>query len=129
MLLTPNMGEFMRIAKLDQADYSNQALQAFCRRYAALTVLKAAHTRLCDGESVWYNICGGPVLSRGGSGDLLAGLIGGLLAQDAANAELAAARGVLLHGQAAQLLARQHGQVLVQTTQLLDYLPQVLRGR
>lgn len=128
VILTPHMGEFMRIAKLDQPDYTNQALKAFCKRYRVMTVLKAAHTRICDGESVWYNTCGGPVLSRGGSGDLLAGLIGGMVAQNAAEAEVAVARGVVLHGLAAQQLARHHGQVMVHTTQLLDYLPQVLRG-
>ena len=128
VILTPHMGEFMRIAKLDRPDYTNQVLKAFCKRYRVMTVLKAAHTRICDGESVWYNICGGPVLSRGGSGDLLAGLIGGMLAQNAADAEVAVARGVVLHGLAAQQLARHHGQVMVHTTQLLDYLSPVLRG-
>jgi NAD(P)H-hydrate epimerase len=93
-----------------------------------MTALKSAHTRICDGETLWYNTCGGPVLSRGGSGDLLAGLIGGMVAQDDAGAQTSVARGVVLHGLAAQRLARQHGQVMVHTTQLLDYLPQVLRG-
>ena len=43
---------------------------------------KGPITQICDGETVWYNSFGGPVLSRGGSGDMLAGLIGGLLAQN-----------------------------------------------
>lgn len=128
LILTPHMGEFMRIAKLEKPDYSNEVLKTFCKSYHVMTALKAAHTRICDGESLWYNTCGGPVLSRGGSGDLLAGLIGGMVAQDDAGAQTSVARGVVLHGLAAQRLARQHGQVMVHTTQLLDYLPQVLRG-
>jgi NAD(P)H-hydrate epimerase len=128
VVLTPHMGEFMRIAKLDQPDYSNETLKTFCQSYGVMTVLKAAHTRLCDGETVWYNVCGGPVLSRGGSGDLLAGLIGGMIAQDHAGAQISASRGIVLHGLAAQRLARTRGQVAVHTTQLLDYLPDVLRN-
>jgi hydroxyethylthiazole kinase-like uncharacterized protein yjeF len=127
VILTPHMGEFMRIAKLDQPDHSNETLKTFCQSYGVTTVLKSAHTRLCDGENVWYNVCGGPVLSRGGSGDLLAGLIGGMIAQDHAGVLTSAARGIVLHGLAAQRLARARGQVAVHTTQLLDYLPDVLR--
>jgi hydroxyethylthiazole kinase-like uncharacterized protein yjeF len=127
VILTPHMGEFMLIAKLDKPDYSNETLRTFCQSYRVTTVLKSAHTRICDGENIWYNACGGPVLSRGGSGDLLAGLIGGMIAQGRADVQTCAARGVVLHGLAAQRLARAHGQVAVHTTQLLEYLPSVLR--
>jgi NAD(P)H-hydrate epimerase len=67
------------------------------------------------------------VLSRGGSGDLLAGLIGGLLAQTPTDPVFAAARGVMWHGLAADLLARERGQVAVRVTDLLDFLPAALR--
>jgi NAD(P)H-hydrate epimerase len=70
---------------------------------------------------------GGPVLARGGSGDVLAGLIGGLLAQVPDEPLLAAVRGVVWHGQAADALARANGQTAVVTTQLLDYLGVALR--
>ena len=80
-------------------------------------------------ESVvtYVSLFGGPVLARGGSGDLLAGLIGGLLAQTPSDRLLAAARGTVWHGLAADLLAGTHGQVAVNTTQLVDFLPLVLR--
>jgi NAD(P)H-hydrate epimerase len=128
IVITPHMGEFMRIAKLSQPDYTVETLRDFCRTYSVVTVLKAAITRICDGETVLYNTQGGPVLSRGGSGDLLAGLIGGILAQNNACVPTAVARGVLLHGKAAQHLARTKGQVAVRTTELLDYLPVALRS-
>ncbi len=128
VVVTPHMGEYMRIAKLAEADDSNETLMHFCKGYQVMTVLKGPHTRICDGESVLYNIQGGPVLSRGGSGDLLAGLVGGMVAQDGVSTQTAVARGVVLHGMAAQLLARDKGQVMVRTTQLLDYLPNVIRG-
>ena len=67
------------------------------------------------------------MLARGGSGDLLAGLVGGLLAQTPSDPLLAASRGVEWHGRAADALARAHGQTAVMTTQLLDFLPDALR--
>ena len=127
IVLTPHMGEFKRIAKLTEANYSVELLLDFSDAYRVLTVLKGANTRICDGKSVIYNTQGGPVLSRGGSGDLLSGLISGMIAQNSVCVSTAVARGIMLHGMAAQLLARAKGQIAVQTTQLLDYLPRVLR--
>jgi len=120
LVLTPHAGEFARVA-------GKANLQAYARRTRATVVLKGAITRISDGEAVYHSFSGGPVLARGGSGDLLAGLIGGLLAQSPKNPLLAAARGVIWHGMAADLLARAHGQTAVQTTQLLDFLPVALR--
>lgn len=127
IVITPHMGEFMRVAKITEPDYSAETLLAFSRIYRVITVLKGANTRICDGESILYNTTGGPVLSRGGSGDLLSGLLGGMIAQSNSNVVTAAARGLMLHGLSAQRLARAKGQIMVNTTQLLDYLPDVLR--
>jgi NAD(P)H-hydrate epimerase len=127
VVITPHMGEFKRITKLVEANYSIELLLDFSDSHRVLTVLKGANTRICDGKSVIYNTQGGPVLSRGGSGDLLSGLIGGMIAQNSVCVPTAVARGIMLHGMAAQLLARAKGQIAVHTTQLLDYLPKVLR--
>ena len=75
----------------------------------------------------YHSFFGGPVLARGGSGDILCGLIGGLLAQAPKEPLLAAARGVVWHGMAADLLARAQGQTAVQVTQLLDFLGVALK--
>ncbi len=128
VVVTPHMGEFMRMAKLTTPDWTTEGLLSFCRSYKCHTVLKGALTQICDGEKIYINTFGGPVLSRGGSGDLLVGLIGGMLAQDSEHVTDAIARGIVLHGAAAELLARTHGQVAVHTTKLLEFLPAVLRN-
>jgi NAD(P)H-hydrate epimerase len=133
-VLTPHAGEFARIA-------GRAALRDFCGETGATVVLKGPITRIGTADTVYHSFFGGPVLARGGSGDLLAGLIGGLLAQavaerlpvpcgsESASATLlAAARGVVWHGLAADALARAKGQVAVQTTQVLDYLSEALRA-
>jgi NAD(P)H-hydrate epimerase len=135
----PHAGEFRRLA--GGREPNPEILRAVARETGATIVLKGPLTRISNGEQVYYSFFGGPVLARGGSGDLLAGLVGGLLAQsgtaewrpvpsgkESVNATLlAACRGVVWHGLAADLLARDRGQVAVQVTQLLDYLPAALR--
>lgn len=113
-ICTPHAGEWQRIAAELQPD-DNTVL-----------VRKGSTTRIRTGGAVYHSFFGGPVLARGGSGDLLAGLIGGLLAQAPDDLLLAAGRGVVWHGLAADLFARDKGQVAVQTTQLLDYLQPAL---
>lgn len=115
-VLTPHAGEWARIeAAVGET---------------AVVVRKGPFTRLQVGRTAattYYSLAGGPVLARGGSGDLLAGLIGGLLAQTPSDPLLAATRGTLWHGLAADALARADGQTSVMTTQVLDYLGPVLR--
>jgi NAD(P)H-hydrate epimerase len=91
-------------------------------------VVKGPVTRVCAGREVWHDFGGGPVLARGGSGDVLAGLIGGLLAQTPDEPLLAAARGVVWHGLAAEFDARGRGQVAVRTLDLVAALGPALQA-
>lgn len=134
LIVTPHAGEWQRLG--GRAGF--QPAQEASSVADAIAVLKGYPTRLemLSGRSQTghapmrsnscYSFFGGPVLARGGSGDLLAGLIGGLLAQTPDDLWLAAARGVVWHGLAADLLARDRGQVAVQTTQLLEFLQPAL---
>lgn len=112
---TPHAGELQRIAP---ALFEGDRLVA----PRGVLVLKGPLTRVTDGKVSYYSPFGGPVLARGGSGDVLAGLIGGLLAQQPDDTLLAACRGVVWHGRAADLLARTHGQVAVELSEILQQL-------
>ncbi|HEY0967808.1 MAG TPA: NAD(P)H-hydrate dehydratase [Opitutaceae bacterium] len=114
-ILTPHAGEFARIA-------GGQDVTTFSAERRVVTVLKGPVTCVADGRTVVHSFFGGPVLARGGSGDLLAGLVGGLLAQTPGDPRLAAIQGVVWHGQAADRLAQTRGAVAVRTTDLLEYL-------
>ena len=107
-ILTPHAGEFARIA-------GSASLLDFSRATKVITVLKGPVTRISDGVAVYHSLHGGPVLARGGSGDILAGLIAGLLAQKPNEPLATACRGVVWHGSGADLLARANGQTAVQT--------------
>jgi ADP-dependent NAD(P)H-hydrate dehydratase / NAD(P)H-hydrate epimerase len=119
-ILTPHAGELARIAE-------GAALRSFCKAVPAVVIAKGPLTRVCAGSAEYLSLEGGPVLSRGGSGDLLAGLTGGLLAQTPDEPLLAACRAAVWHGRAADLLARSRGQTAVQILQWLDFLAPALR--
>ncbi len=114
-ILTPHAGELARIERAIPA--------------AAVTIRKGPITCIHAGRTTYHSFFGGPVLARGGSGDLLAGLTAGLLAQTPSDPLGAAARGTVWLGAAADALARSHGQVAVTTTQVLDFLADVLREK
>lgn len=122
VIVTPHRGEFMRIAKLSESQINNETLKQFSASNRLCTVLKDRHTRISDGQVVLRNTSGGPILARGGSGDILAGLLGGLLARPGSDALEVAAQGVYLHGLAADAWARDKGAHFVRTTELLEYL-------
>jgi NAD(P)H-hydrate epimerase len=114
-ILTPHAGEYERIQ-------SRIAPASIVVRKGPLTRIEIGM-----GGAAEVSVFGGPALARGGSGDLLAGITAGLLAQAPEDPAGAAARGVVWHGLAADAMARKHGQVAVHTTQLLDFLGPVLR--
>ncbi|MFZ9683463.1 MAG: NAD(P)H-hydrate dehydratase [Cephaloticoccus sp.] len=120
LVLTPHAGEFARIA-------GQLSLREFAAKTGATVVFKGPRTQVCAGEVVYHQLFGGPVLARGGSGDLLAGILGSQVARSPQDVLAAVCRGVVWHGRAADALARAHGVHAVRTTQLLDFLSAALR--
>ena len=112
-ILTPHAGEYARIERALNANM--------------VTIRKGPISSVCAGGRTYHSLFGGPVLARGGSGDLLAGITAGLLAQAPTDPVGAAARGLVWHGLAADELARAHGQIAVTTTQVLDHMTVILR--
>lgn len=127
LVATPHAGEFKRMAGRETTDYESRALLQYCRELQLTTVLKGHMTRVCNGERIVNATFGGPVLARGGSGDMLAGLAGGMLAQTPHEPFGAACCAVAWHGLAAQRLAREKGAQAVITTDLIGQLGPVLR--
>jgi len=105
-ILTPHPKEFDRLAGPSENSYQRHLKQIeFASKYRVVVVLKGAHTGIAapDG-SYWFNTTGNPGMATGGSGDVLTGLITGLLAQGADTLSAALA-GVYLHGVAGDLAA------------------------
>ena len=121
-ILTPHIGEFRRISGgMSLAEFSSAGTSE------TVTVLKGPVTRIACGGKLYHSLFGGPVLSRGGSGDILAGIIAGLLAQEPENLKKAALCGTAWHGLSANRMARTLGQEAVATTDILGFMSGVLR--
>jgi NAD(P)H-hydrate epimerase len=128
VIFTPHQGEFSRLAPDAPTHYDRAVLTDFCQRMRVITLLKGPITHVSDGERVFCSPFGGPALARGGSGDILSGIIGALVARPRADVLQGVCRAALWHGMAGEALARARGQQAVRTTELLDYLSPVLRG-
>jgi NAD(P)H-hydrate epimerase len=130
-ILTPHPGEMARLCGSTAAQVQENRCE-IARRYAtesgATVVLKGQRTLLAfpDGR-VWINPTGTPAMATGGSGDILTGLIAGLLAQFPAQADLATAAAVWLHGRAGEFGAARLGEKCLIATDLLRFLPEAMR--
>lgn len=93
-----------------------------------VVVLKGAGTLVTDGERLYRNKTGNPGMATGGSGDVLTGIIAGLIAQKMPVFD-AAVCGAFHHGLAGDLAARKLGQVSIIASDLIDFLPDAFTRR
>jgi NAD(P)H-hydrate epimerase len=126
-VLTPHPGEMSRLAGSPAAAIQKDRIgvaREFAERHGVTLTLKGANTLTAfpDGE-VWVNATGGPAMATGGSGDILTGLIAGLMAQFPEQRRLAVAAAVWIHGRAGDLAVRDLGEKCVIATDLLKFLP------
>jgi hydroxyethylthiazole kinase-like uncharacterized protein yjeF len=100
-ILTPHIKEFDRlVGKSQDTPERLEKLQKFCKQYHCVVVLKDAYTCVCSPEgNKYFNTSGNQGMATGGSGDVLTGIITGLLAQKY-EPLLAALIGVYHHGKA-----------------------------
>ena len=102
-ILTPHPREFKRLAGPWNNDFEKlEKQQEFARRYNCVVILKGAYTSITQGSKIFFNGSGNPALATAGSGDVLTGILTGLLAQGYDSLQ-AGILGVFLHGRAADL--------------------------
>lgn len=125
-IITPHPGEMARLLhstpKTVNSSRENTAIN-FAKKFGVVTVLKGAGTIIAspDGE-VYINHTGNSGMATGGSGDVLSGIIGSLLAQGASPINAAAA-GVFLHGTIGDLAAEKLGKISMLPTDMIDMIP------
>ena len=130
VLLTPHPGELALLLGTDAAGIQRDRLAAAreaAERTGAIVVLKGAGTLVAKaGQAAWINLNGNPGMACGGSGDVLAGLLAGLLAQNIDPFEAACAA-VWLHGTAGDLAALRKTQAAMKAGDLVRALPAAFR--
>ncbi len=129
-ILTPHPGEAGRLlhktaAQVNQDRYA--AAAQLQKRYGGVVVLKGAGTLLAAENELWTAVFGNPGMASGGMGDVLAGIIGGLLAQGL-EPLAAAGQGVAVHGEAADRAAARLGERGLLAGDLFVELPVCLRS-
>ncbi len=129
-ILTPHPGEMARLTGKSTAEVQKDRIGAareFATARHVTLVLKGQRTTIGfpDGR-VWINPTGTPALGTGGSGDVLTGMISGLLAQFPTQPDEAVAAAVYLGGLAGEIGAREIGEKSFIATDILKYLPQAM---
>lgn len=139
VIMTPHPGEFARLAeslgvRLDPLtpDRRVEAASELARRLGCIVVLKGAGTVVSDGLRAWVNASGNAALATGGSGDVLAGILGGVVAQFSRGSRPpltlfdAARLAVHIHGRAADRWAGRHGDAGLLPGDLAHEIPDVM---
>ncbi len=122
-VLTPHEGEFARLNGSFPGDRREQVAEAFARRHGCVLVLKGPGTLVAGADGrLFLNTTGNCGMAKGGSGDVLAGMILSLLGQGAGPVE-AAVCAVWLHGRAGDLAARELTAYAMAPSDLLRWLP------
>lgn len=131
-VLTPNSGEMAGLlgrGAEDVADEPERAVREAVERFGSTVVLKGARSVIGAPGRDPLTYSGGSIgLATGGSGDVLAGILGGLIARGAPVAD-ACAWAVWLHGEAGRRLTEQVGPVGFLARELVDLIPQLIRAR
>jgi NAD(P)H-hydrate epimerase len=126
-ILTPHPGEMARLTGGKFTDRLTTA-RTFARDRNVCLILKGQGTLIAlpDGQ-VWVNPTGSPSMAKGGTGDILTGMIAGMVAQHPDDIPAAVRAAVWLHGRAGELGAEEWTDKCMLATDLLTYLPKGIR--
>jgi NAD(P)H-hydrate epimerase len=124
-LLTPHVGEFERLAGKKDNDFDRLEAQLELSKVLGIYILlKGAFTKITTPEGkIWVNPTGNAGMAKGGSGDILTGLIAGLSARGYTMEE-AAILGAYLHGLAGDLCAERIGMEAMHAGDLIEMIPE-----
>ncbi len=133
-VLTPHPGEFARLlggevpGETTEEEFASriELVQAFAAKTGTILLLKGHRTIISDGRAVEINRTGNPGMGTGGSGDVLTGLIAGLISQGLTPFE-AAVLGAHLHGSAGDIAAARLGEASVTAGSILEALPEAMQ--
>ena len=125
--ITPHPGEMARLIGGTVADVQKDRLgvaRKFAREHEVIVVLKGHRTLVVrpDGDA-WVNTTGNPGMATGGTGDILTGMVAGMIAQNPKNAFEAVLAAVHLHGLAGDVIREKVGEHSLIATDLLLGLP------
>lgn len=130
-VLTPHLGEMSRLTGKDIEEIKRDpqgTVKDFCTRIGAVCVMKDARTWICtEKDVIWLNLSGNDGMATAGSGDVLCGMIAGLLAMGL-TPQKSAPLGVFLHGLAGDEARKRNGARAMTAVHIIDGAAQILKG-
>ncbi|HXE91158.1 MAG TPA: NAD(P)H-hydrate dehydratase [Terriglobales bacterium] len=131
LVVTPHPGEMARLTNSSARDIQKDRVgvaRNFAREHKCVVVLKGWRTLIALPEGmVWVNPTGNPGMASGGTGDILTGLVAGLMGQHLSEKERASIAAVYLHGLAGDLARDELEEHVMTATDLLRCLPAAFR--
>jgi hydroxyethylthiazole kinase-like uncharacterized protein yjeF len=128
--LTPHPGEMRRLTGLSPKAIQEDRVEAsrdFAIEYGVYLVLKGSRTIIAQPDgNIYINPSGNPGMASGGTGDILTGMIGGLVCQGFSPSSAAIAASYI-HSLAGDLVADEQGEMALIATDVLDKIPHVLK--
>jgi ADP-dependent NAD(P)H-hydrate dehydratase / NAD(P)H-hydrate epimerase len=131
LVITPHPGEMARLTGLSIPEVQRDRVgiaRTFAREHDVIVVLKGHRTLIAqpDGE-VWVNTTGNPGMATGGTGDVLTGMVAGMIAQNPSRVVEAVTGAVYLHGLAGDVACESMGEQSLVATDLIKALPEAFR--
>ncbi len=130
ILLTPHPGEMARLVGATATEVEakrQECAENFADKYKVTVLLKGHETLVAsyNQRKVYKNNTGNSGLSKGGSGDLLSGIIAGLFASSKRDLFISACAGAYIHGKTADILKQRYSEIAMLPSDCADALPQV----
>ena len=132
-VITPHIGEMSRLTSTPVGEIAENIVafaESFAKEKSVVCVLKDYKTVVSDGNITYINSSGNPSMAKGGSGDVLAGIISGILAQkrmtEDKDLSYLAACGVYLHGRAGDESARIYGEYSPLSRDIAAAIPKII---
>jgi len=128
-ILTPHDGELRRLTGYDVPKYGMERVEyakKFAHEHGCVLLLKGYRTIITDGERTLINTTGNPGMAKGGSGDVLSGIIGSLLGQGN-DLLTSAAAGAYIHGLAGDICAELYGEYGMTPSDMINELPRTIK--
>jgi NAD(P)H-hydrate epimerase len=131
LVITPHPGEMARLTGLSIADVQKDRIgtaRKFAKEHDVIVVLKGHRTLVAHSdEMVWVNTTGNPGMATGGTGDVLTGMVAGLIAQHPQRIPEAVAGAVYLHGLAGDVASERVGEQSLVATDLIHCLSEAMK--
>jgi NAD(P)H-hydrate epimerase len=128
-VLTPHPGEMKYLTGLEISYIQKkreEIARNFAKEYNVVLVLKGYRTVVSDGEDTYMNLTGNPGMATAGSGDVLGGIIGSLLAQGEEEF-ISAKYGVLIHALAGDFAMKEKGEISLIASDIIEKIPLVFK--